>query len=111
MESGLEKVEVLLCQFERLTVYLNVSENNILHLSFSKVHHTHAIKNLEKNGIVKITDQAPKAESLFCPLLRKYFSGAIKLLTIQSHSHFIESGTPFQKKVWSLIQKIPYGET
>ena len=110
MGKRFKKIEDLLCQFEQLTVFLIVSENNILHLSFSETHHKRAIANLTKDG-AKVAVHTHKAESKFCPLLRKYFSGEVKVLPIQSHSHFIDSGTPFQKKVWSLIQKIPYGET
>lgn len=48
------------------------------------------------------------------PLLREakaqldaYFSGRLKTFSLPLHP----VGTPFQLKIWELLQKIPYGET
>ncbi len=39
--------------------------------------------------------------------LTAYFAGQLKIFTLQLNP----TGTPFQKKVWKELQKIPYGKT
>ena len=39
--------------------------------------------------------------------IEEYFSGDRTAFTIKTNPH----GTPFQKKVWQLLQNIPYGKT
>jgi methylated-DNA-[protein]-cysteine S-methyltransferase len=39
--------------------------------------------------------------------LNEYFSGKRKLFQIP----IVQEGTPFQTKIWSLLQEIPYGKT
>jgi methylated-DNA-[protein]-cysteine S-methyltransferase len=40
--------------------------------------------------------------------LAAYFSGKLKVFTVALSS---QAGTPFQKRVWEELAKIPYGET
>jgi methylated-DNA-[protein]-cysteine S-methyltransferase len=52
-----------------------------------------------------------KTEAPIKPLsaeVRKYFKGDVKKFT--NKPHFI-CGTPFQKKVWKALVKVPYGKT
>lgn len=71
----------------------------------------------EENGcIVRLTaDQAP-VQDVFgdSPLLRQaatevmeYLAGERRKFTVPIRAH----GTPFQKAVWSALQRIPFGET
>lgn len=58
----------------------------------------------------QITPQFEKNEQVVRPIteqLKAYFSKTLKKFTIDLDL----VGTPFQQKVWSALQQIPYGET
>ncbi|EFE66052.1 methylated-DNA-protein-cysteine methyltransferase [Streptomyces viridosporus ATCC 14672] len=50
-------------------------------------------------------DATPFAEAR--EQLAAYFAGELKEFTLELHLH----GTPFQRRVWDLLTRIPYGET
>lgn len=54
----------------------------------------------EQTGTNHLTD-------IICQQLDEYFSGQRKLFQIP----MLQTGTPFQSKVWALLQAIPYGKT
>jgi AraC family transcriptional regulator of adaptative response/methylated-DNA-[protein]-cysteine methyltransferase len=66
----------------------------------------------QMQGLRRWFDCEPQAgDSPHLTLLRKelraYFAGALKRFTVP----VITRGTPFQLRVWSELQRIPYGET
>lgn len=52
------------------------------------------------------TGTSPAIESIQ-EEMRSYFSGHLQQFT----TSVVVSGTPFQRKVWTILQQIPYGET
>jgi len=57
---------------------------------------------------LKGNSQATKHLNEAVAQLEAYFKGALKTFTLPID---IQIGTPFQKKVWNQLQKIPYGAT
>lgn len=65
-----------------------------------------ALTFLNDNEPEEITTTNQLTE-LTCQQLEEYFSGSRKVFQIP----IAQSGTPFQTKVWTLLQDIPYGKT
>ncbi|MGB9598820.1 MAG: methylated-DNA--[protein]-cysteine S-methyltransferase [Minisyncoccales bacterium] len=74
---------------------LEYEESTILQLQF----------DFEKKG-KKSNPQSPFAKKIE-NLLEEYFSGRRKTFEVEINP----SGTSFQKKVWNIVKKIPFGRT
>jgi hypothetical protein len=91
-------MKALICQFQNFILSLLISENTILHLSFSKNRHMEAIKWLKGFGYKTVSTDHRENENQICSRLQKYLSRKIESLQIKSHSPFLASDTDFQKK-------------
>lgn len=104
------KASAFKCVYEDIAVYVINSGEEILHLTFSEERHTKSIEWLLQKKII-VTSPSPGVMGKTCKLLQDFLTGK-KTFGIESLvSPFLEEATPFQKKVWELISKIPYGET
>jgi len=101
-----KKIRSGTCLSMGITLYLIVAEDEIIHLTFEKQRH---IKALEKMGTtsISITPNNPP----FCREFSDYLAGKKTSFAPPTHSPFLDKGTKFQKQVWKLISRIPYGET
>jgi len=83
-------------------------ENHLYLLEFSEYHRlekqTNQLKRLIKSEIA--LDTTPIIDTLE-EELNAYFQGTLK----QFKTPLFFSGTPFQKRTWEALLKIPYGET
>jgi methylated-DNA-[protein]-cysteine S-methyltransferase len=70
-----------------------------------------AITQLEFENARYVQTQHPRgADKLLAHAMREldaYFAGKLKAFTVPVAPH----GTPFQRKAWAALQKIPYGAT
>jgi O-6-methylguanine DNA methyltransferase len=102
----------LTCRYGFFSIYLIMDgQDNIINLTFSKAGHQRAMKQLAGTG-ANVSMQRGKQKSFtFNSLFAEYFSGNLTRFSLKIQSPFIHSGTEFQKKVWTEIAKIPYGQT
>ncbi len=101
-----KKIRPGTCLSMGTTIYLIVAEDKIIHLAFEEERH---IKALEKLGTTSIS--TTPNNSRFCQKFNDYLAGKKTSLAPSPHSPFLDKGTRFQKQVWKLISRIPYGET
>lgn len=97
------------CQMGNITIhfYTIIDQKSTLHISFDKTRHQHALQCITKQS--SLTDQSKKI-SLSKQDLRQLLADNTVFPPFSS-SPFLSQGTPFQKKVWSLIEEIPFGAT
>ena len=100
------------CRYGLLSIYcIMAGKDNIIHLTFAQHGHQRAMKQLAGTG-ANVTMQRGKQKSFaFNSLFDEYFSGNPARFSLKIQSPFIHAGTEFQKKVWTEIAKIPYGQT
>lgn len=84
-----------------------IRQKSTLHISFDNNSHQQALRWISKQSAV--ADHS-KSISLSAQDLRQILASNT-LFPPFSFSPFLTQGTPFQKKVWSLIEEIPFGET
>ncbi|MEA3546125.1 MAG: methylated-DNA--[protein]-cysteine S-methyltransferase [Thermodesulfobacteriota bacterium] len=101
-----KKIRSGTCLSMGITLYLIVSENEIIHLTFEKKRHVKALEELGDAEISIRLDNPP-----FCREFSNYLAGKKTSFAPSPHSPFLDKGTDFQKQVWKLISRIPYGET
>ena len=90
-----------------LCFYAIICPKSTLHISFDNNSHQQALRWISKQSAV--ADHS-KNISLSTQDLRQILTNNT-LFPPFSFSPFLTQGTPFQKKVWSLIEEIPFGET
>jgi len=97
------------CQMGTITIYFYtiIGPKSTLHISFDKNRHQHALRCINKQS--SVTDHS-KSVSLSAQDLRQILANNTVFPPFSS-SPFLSRGTPFQKKVWRLIEKIPFGDT
>jgi methylated-DNA-[protein]-cysteine S-methyltransferase len=97
------------CQTENITIhfYAIINQKSTLHISFDKNRHQHALRCINKQS--PVTDHS-KNVSLSVQNLHQLLANNTVFPPFSS-SPFLSQGTPFQKKVWRLIEKIPFGDT
>ena len=87
--------------------YAIICPKSTLHISFDNNRHQQALRCISKQS--PLTDHS-KSISLSAQDLRQILTSNT-LFPPFSSSPFLTQGTPFQKKVWSLIEEIPFGDT
>ena len=87
--------------------YAIISEKSIFHISFDQDRHARALNSIKKEFTHLNT---PQNISISTSQLRQLLTDTT-LLPPYTSSPFLHRGTPFQQNVWTLIEKIPFGET
>jgi len=100
------------CRYGLFSIYcIMAGKDNIIHLKFTQRGHQRAMKRLS-GAAANATMQRGKQKNFpFNSLFDEYFSGNLTRFLLKIQSPFIHSSTEFQKKVWTEIAKIPYGQT
>ena len=101
-----KKIRFGTCLSMEITLYLIMAEDEIIHLSFEKQRHINALEKLGMTSISITPNTLP-----FCREFSDYLAGKKTSFVPPPHSPFLDKGTEFQKQVWNLISRIPYGET
>jgi methylated-DNA-[protein]-cysteine S-methyltransferase len=92
-----------------LRCYFISADQQLIHLSFSREKHLAALSWLRREFPGSPIEECP-CETLGS-LISAYLDGNLHQLPAPTTSPFIERGTPFQREVWRLIARIPYGQT
>jgi len=90
-----------------IEIFAIKSGDSFFHLSFSRNRHDKAINFLQKLGYEIDTGGPLESAALIEYLSANHPTND----PVSFDSPFIRRGTPFQKKVWRLISRIPSGET
>ncbi|MCD6388376.1 MAG: methylated-DNA--[protein]-cysteine S-methyltransferase [Desulfobulbaceae bacterium] len=101
-----KKIRFGTCLSMGITIYFIETGDEIIHLSFEKKRHIKALEGLGNAEISTRLNNPP-----FCREFNDYLAGKKTSFAPASHSPFLDKGTEFQKQVWKLISRIPYGET
>ena len=101
-----KKIRAGTCLSMGITLYFIMAGDEIVHLSFEKQRHIKTLEELGDAGISIRPNNPP-----FCREFSDYLAGKKTSFAPASHSPFLKKGTEFQKQVWKLISRIPYGET
>jgi len=102
----------LTCRYGFFSIYLIMDgQDTIIHLTFAQHGHQQAMKQVV-GAAADVTMQRDKQKNfIYNSLFDEYFSGNLTRFSLKIQSSFIHAGTEFQKKVWTEIAKIPYGQT
>jgi methylated-DNA-[protein]-cysteine S-methyltransferase len=100
------------CKYGRFTIYCLVdTEEYIVHLTFTLKKHKRAIKRLADSEPASVVNPGQQDQFIYNSLFEEYFNGNLTNFPLKFKSHFIDSGTDFQKKVWQRLAEIPFGMT
>jgi O-6-methylguanine DNA methyltransferase len=112
MQQNSQNFISLTCRYGFFSIYLIMDgQENIIHLTFAQHGHQQALKQLAGTA-ANVTMQRGKQEDFrFNSLFEEYFSGNLLRFSLKIQSPCIHAGTEFQKKVWTEIAQIPYGQT
>ena len=89
------------------TVHLGKTKRGLKFISFSRAEWLKQLASLKKTNSVILHHDVGKFKSLKVQL-KRYFSG--KKVKFETHFDLADS-TDFQKRVWSKMSKIPFGQT
>ncbi|MEA1933529.1 MAG: methylated-DNA--[protein]-cysteine S-methyltransferase [Thermodesulfobacteriota bacterium] len=94
-----------------VTIYFIASGQDVIHATFLKKSHNHAVTWLKNNcpGNKIILEYQKKHP--FQQEFKEFITGLRTDFSRPSSSPFLDKGTEFQKKVWDLISSIPFSET
>lgn len=92
-----------------LNCYFISADQQLIHLSFSREKHLAALRWLRHEFPESPIDECPGEE--LNSLIIAYLDGKLQRLPVPAAFPFIERGTPFQREIWRLISRIPYGRT
>ena len=96
--------------FETFQVYIITRNHSLIHLTFRLDRHEKALSRLEENSREFRIDPGEK-DLVITGQIEEYLDGRRQRFTISTGTFFLDQGTAFQKKVWNLINAIPYGQT
>ena len=112
LQQNSQNFKLFACRYGFFSIYLIMDgRDNIIHLTFSKAGHRRVIKLLIGSKHAVHVQKGKQQEFPFDSLLKDYFTGNLPRFSMKIQSPFIHAGTEFQKKVWTEIAKIPYGQT
>ena len=100
------------CQRNQLPLhFIADSKQRIIHLTFSRERHDTAIEQLQSALPASVFLQNKMYQRNISEIIAAYMQGRLQKLPFPICSPFFERGTVFQKSVWRLLYRIPYGIT